>query len=265
MAPPGSSRSVSLKSAITLLEHIQSFFLVSIHSLLHARALYPPTTFLTTRAFNLAVHQSRHPRVCSWVKDTVSSVCSQLATGTVHKAVFAIISQPSEEKGVRDTKVIERWVFDFSAFPVLPEDSWKETGNASTEFEEGEATAEIRHEEEAEEGRGIDEGDPKDDINWVDVAESLRGGLKRLQVAAETMDPIPEGCTFTVALELKEESPAPIGHPQPWIPTDPKHTPTLKNTIESGLQMKPIRSVGAGPLFFEIYMEEDRSSLAETE
>jgi len=48
-------------------------------------------------------------------------------------------------------------------------------------------------------------------INWYDVDEQLRGALTRMAQTAEKMDPLPEGCTFTIAVELREEGHAPIG------------------------------------------------------
>jgi hypothetical protein len=48
-------------------------------------------------------------------------------------------------------------------------------------------------------------------VNWPDVNEQLRGALRRMASTAEKMDALPEGCTFTVAVELREEGLAPIG------------------------------------------------------
>jgi len=55
-----------------------------------------------------------------------------------------------------------------------------------------------------------DDDDAEGAINWADVNEALRGALRRIAYAAETTPPPPEGCTFTLAIELHDEAPAPI-------------------------------------------------------
>ncbi|KAG6017233.1 hypothetical protein E4U41_004253, partial [Claviceps citrina] len=52
-----------------LLSSFTNFLTVALHSILYHRALYPPASFLTARAYNLPVHQSRHPAVCAWIRD----------------------------------------------------------------------------------------------------------------------------------------------------------------------------------------------------
>lgn len=196
---------VSLPSAINLLEHVQSFLLLSFHSLLRARGLYAPTTFLTTRALDLVVYQSRHPRVCSWLKDAVSSICAQLATGLVDKIVFAVISPPDE------VRVIERWVFVMSSFPALPDGSWKmaEAIDVGDDDDDNEASNRLFEEDVTEQLGDAEHGIPDDEINWPNLVESLRGALRRLQITAEGTVPLPPGCTYTIAVELKEKASAP--------------------------------------------------------
>ena len=47
-------------------------------------------------------------------------------------------------------------------------------------------------------------------------------------------------------------------HPQPWIPTEPNlQKPHGKDL--GGAKTTPIRSVEAGPLFFECWLEEGRA------
>lgn len=48
-------------------------------------------------------------------------------------------------------------------------------------------------------------------VKWPDVDEQLRGALRRMTYAAEGMSRLPTGCTFTVAVELRDEGVAPIG------------------------------------------------------
>jgi hypothetical protein len=64
-------------------------------------------------------------------------------------------------------------------------------------------------EEAKQSGQG--KGKSRGELNWVDVDETLRGVIRRMVGIAEAMDALPEGCAFTVAIELKQERSAPIG------------------------------------------------------
>lgn len=83
-------------------------------------------------------------------------------------------------------EVLERWVFDVAEFPAWGEDDG------------GKGEGELAEEEE-------------DGVNWTDVNEALRGALRRIAYKAEGMPALPEGSTFTLAVELRDEAPAPIG------------------------------------------------------
>lgn len=48
-------------------------------------------------------------------------------------------------------------------------------------------------------------------LNWPDIHEALRAALQRLAYAAQGAAKLPPGCTFTLALELRDEAEAPIG------------------------------------------------------
>ena len=59
-------------------------------------------------------------------------------------------------------------------------------------------------------GGGGGGGSEEDDVNMVDVNESLRGALRRIAYAGEKMKPLPAGCSFTLAVELRDKALAPI-------------------------------------------------------
>ena len=70
------------------------------------------------------------------------------------------------------------------------------------------------------EGWGVEDDDDgdrglqaqgEDGVNWTDVQEALRGALRRVAYAAESKPELPPGCTFTLAVELRDDAPAPIG------------------------------------------------------
>ncbi|TPX14154.1 uncharacterized protein E0L32_000548 [Thyridium curvatum] len=135
--------------------------------------------------------------------------------------------------------VLERWVFDVSSFPAWPggaeamrgfegdkriaeDEELVGEGGEGGEGGEVEVEVEVEDEDEVEvEDEDEDEDDSDDDedraaliddaVNWADVEEQLRGALRRLSHTGEKMGPLPDGCTFTVAVELRDEAKAPIG------------------------------------------------------
>lgn len=190
---------ISLPQASHLLVSFTHFLTVAIHNILYYRNLYPEPTFLTTRAYNLPVHQSRHPRVCTWIRDAVDAVRAQLVLGSVRR--IAIVVHDA------DARVLERWIVDVAAFPAFA--GVKEPrGSRRDEEEDGAAAGGPEAREDAvAEGRAI---------NWTDVDESFRGAVRRMAFAGEKMGRLPEGCSFTIAVELREEGEAPIGVSSSW-------------------------------------------------
>lgn len=206
---PSSGPSLPLLAAAPLLSTFTSFLTIAIHSLLYHRNLYPSTSFLTARAFNLPVHQSRHPAVCTWINDAVSAISNQLNAGTVKRIVFVVHGSNGS------SKVRERWVFDVERFPA-----WaikNEAATAAAAAADSEAPT-SHQQQEGEEDDDSEEGEDEetaaevqDALNWADTHEALRGALQRLAYAAQGADKLPAGCTFTLALELRDEAEAPIG------------------------------------------------------
>ncbi|TDZ31367.1 DNA polymerase zeta processivity subunit [Colletotrichum spinosum] len=233
---------ISRPQANTLLTSFTAFLTITTHTILYHRRLYPPETFVMTKAHNLPVPQSRHPALCEWINSSLAAVQDQLAVGSASKICIVIHSPGS-------MAVVERWVFDVANFPV-----WA-TGKGKDKLVTGQRFQ--RREEDDDDGS----------VNWVDVNEAYRGALRRIAYAGEVKGPLPEGCTFTVAVELRDEAPAPIGHPQPWIPSEPSLQPSSQANPEAGATIggastMPLRSVAAGPLFFECWLEEGKEDLS---
>ncbi|KAM0253610.1 hypothetical protein ACHAQJ_007185 [Trichoderma viride] len=247
-----SGLSLPLLAATPLLSNFTSFLTIAIHSLLYHRNLYPATSFLTARAFNLPVHQSRHPAVCAWINDAVSAISNQLNVGTVRRIVFVVHGAQG--------KVRERWVFDVERFPAWGTKS--QGASAESDADAAAPTSHQQHEDDEEDDDDEEEDDAVvETLNWADIHEALRGALQRLAYAAQGAEKLPEGCTFTLALELREEAEPPIGHPQPWIPSEPHLQPPTKQKPFQGESLKgnstrPVRSVRADPLFFECWLEQ---------
>ncbi|GAW19888.1 hypothetical protein ANO14919_093810 [Xylariales sp. No.14919] len=252
--PPALGLSITIPQATRLLTTFTHFLTVCIHNILFYRGLYPATTFLTSRAYNLPVHQSRHPTVCSWIRDAVDAVHAQIVQGAVERLAVVIYNASGA--------AMERWMFDIAQFPTwegLPRDG------------KGKEKA-WGHEDDDEDSSGdaaVVEADPSGEqskVNWTNVDEQLRAAVRRLAYVGEKMVPLPEGCTFTVAVELRDETEAPIGHPQPWVPTQPNLQTASRDKRKAGedvggAKTTALRAVEAGPLFFECWVEEGRAKL----
>ncbi|TQW00505.1 HORMA domain-containing protein [Cordyceps javanica] len=205
--------SIPADQAGRLLSSFSSFLTVAVHSLLFHRSLYPARSFLTTRAYNLPVHQSRHPGVCTWVADAVAAVTAQVRTGAARAVVLAIHAPQS-------MTVLERWVFDLQSFPAAWGDAvaGEREGLGGLGGGGGQAAAGATMNYEVD-GAGPSAAEPSgerdDEVNWTDVNEGLRGALRRIAYAGEKSPPLPENCTFTLAVELRDASEAPIGRTPP--------------------------------------------------
>jgi mitotic spindle assembly checkpoint protein MAD2B len=167
----------------SLITAFADFLVVAIHTILYERGLYPQETFLLTRAYNFPVRQNRHPLVCKWVLDAVAAIESQLLKGTVRRVAFVIYSQQQE--------VLERFMFDVSSFPVVPEQE------RLTEFEG------------TEEWEG--EGGEQWSMNKIDVGEQLRATIRKLAYCGGKLGHLPHDCTYTIAVELRDTAEPPIG------------------------------------------------------
>ncbi|KAL8408097.1 hypothetical protein RB594_006773 [Gaeumannomyces avenae] len=230
LQPPGGEdpSAIPLPYAHTLLRSFDSFLTVAVHNILYYRGIYPARTFLSARAFNLPVQQNRHPVVCAW-------------------------PSPGPPPGA----VLERWMFDVSSFPAWP-------GGAAAmrtfwQDRAAEAARKRRARREAMRSAGMNEP-----VNWADVNQQLRGALARLAHAGSKLGHLPPGCTFTIAVELRDKAPPPTEHPQPWIPSPPSlQPPTAKRPRNGrdlgGAKTTAVRSVEAGPLLFECWVEEGKA------
>jgi mitotic spindle assembly checkpoint protein MAD2B len=231
-APP--PRPPILNTSLSLTRTLTDFLTITLHTILSIRSLYPPSSFLTTRAYNLPVSQSRHPSVCTWITTSIAHLQPLLLSSSLSCITFVIFSSSGQ--------VLERYLFDVSRFPVDigEKEKW-------TEFEEG---------------RGM---------QFVDIEEQLRATLKKLQIAGGRLSLLPEGCTFTLVVEMREGKEAPIGHPMPWIASEPglqtrmgdlelgKGKETAVGRDLGGVKSTPVRLVEAGDFVLETWIEEGRA------
>ncbi|CAK4031416.1 related to MUS-26 MUS-26, involved in DNA repair [Lecanosticta acicola] len=208
----------------TFIAGFTDFLTVAIHTILYERGIYPETSFLSARKFNFAVRQNRHPKVCEWIDDAVTAVENELYKSTVEHVVVVIYDKHNKPR--------ERFIFDVSRFPMVP------LADMDVPLERVNAD-------------GL-----KDTIlPFVDMEEEFRATMSRLSNCSADMSPLPKGCTFTVAIELKGEGQAPVEHPQAWVPTEGQADPQAR-TKGQELQTTPVRAVAAGEMMFECWIEE---------
>lgn len=182
MPPP--REPLQLNTFHSLLTAFTDFLIVAIHTILYERGLYPPETFILTRAYNFPVRQNRHPLVCKWIQDAVSAVHDQMLKGAVQRVVLVIYSEQQE--------VLERFLFDVERFRSVPE---KE---AYTEFDS-----------ETEPG-----AEDEIKVSRADVEEQLRATIRMLAYCGGKLGELPAEageCTYNLAVELKEAADPPIG------------------------------------------------------
>ena len=131
----------------------------------------------------------------------------------------------------KDNKIMERFVFDASRFPAVP------VADLDTPLERKDAN-----------------GEDVAVLPMVDMEEQFRATMSRFTNCQSVLKPLPQGCTFTVAIELKPDGDAPVTHPQPWVPAQPGDTDGNGNVPP--FATTPLRKVKAGDLVFETWIEE---------
>lgn len=167
-----------------LLTTFSDFLVVAIHTILYERGIYPTETFISARRYNFPVRQNRHPKVCKWVADAAAAVEAEMLKGAVRRVAVVIFSQ--------DSIVLERFMFDVESFPEVP------LSEALTPFHQGETDADNSNR-------------PDLKVSLVDIEEQLRATIRKLAYCGSKLRPLPDGCTFTVAVELKDRADPPIG------------------------------------------------------
>ena len=151
-------------------------------------------------------------------------------------------------------------MFDVSRFPIV------EKKLAWVEFEDRPVDSKGKGKE-IDSAQGAGSGK---NINIVDIEEQLRATIRKLEYTGSNMDDLPEGCTYTVAVELRDtpEVAPPIGHPQPWVPSEPGLQTGEKAGSErvgadlGGVKSRPVRLVEAGEFIMESWIEEGKAKFS---
>ncbi|USP74474.1 uncharacterized protein yc1106_01748 [Curvularia clavata] len=263
------------------LAHFTTFLAAYTHTLLYLRSLYPRASFVQSRFHNTPVYQSRHPLVCEWITDAIAAVREELMNGTVARLAIVVFSYggSSDDGAVGSAKIMERYMFDVSRFPVVN----KADRNMEIEFEGV---------SDNEDGGGVvKRGKTKAldvDVD-VNLSEQFRAALIALTTRTSMLAPLPPNCSFNISMELKDgaEVDPPIRHPQPWIPVQPSlqktgRSATIRDEFDEeefetgrrreeegedlgGAKVTPIRTVQAGVFRFETWIEEAKAKLQSTQ
>jgi mitotic spindle assembly checkpoint protein MAD2B len=259
-APPNptvTSNLLSTQSA--LITTLTSFLTVSIHHILFLRRIYPPVSFLSSRAYNYPVRQNRHPAVCEWVQSAIDAVRDQLEKGTVEKVAMCIFECNNNE-------VLERWTFDLRALPVVDRREMDTMFEGRSKDGGGEGEVEV----------GPDSF-LKRKLNVADLEAEFRAVLSRLNSAAGKMKGLPEDLeySFTITIEVKENADRPVGRlgkeerkwvaaePDNWIDDEEGDAPTSTGGDgrhpDKRAKTVPVRRLEAGELRMEVWVEESKA------
>ncbi|PUU74474.1 DNA-binding protein [Tuber borchii] len=217
-----------------LLSTLTDFLTVCIHTILYHRNIYPPELYIKARKYSFPVYQSRHERVCKWIADAVGAVAGEIAKGNVSKVSLIIISPRNIP--------LERYVFDLSAFPNVP-------------FEGGYGDLLLQQLAEVGGGVGGEEKKRLDEITIAGLEAQFRACLMKLSVAAPDLGRLPEDCTYTVAMEMKEPG-APINYAEVWVPAEGQGSDGTGIRHGGGTRSTAIRTVEAGSICLELSIEE---------
>ncbi|KAF1343512.1 hypothetical protein EJ07DRAFT_148566, partial [Lizonia empirigonia] len=216
----------------------------------------------------------------------------ELLDGTVSRIGIVIFhygrsgsKSGSAENETGDVQIMERFMIDVSALPVTDKDESNAVMEWGSRPSAGTPSRRNRGRKDSESNElafdiGVD----------TNLAEQMRAALISLTTRCAQLKPLPDKCSFNIAMELKDEVDInpPIGQPQAWIPVPSslqktkqkafRHTTVdhggadgsiqESNEIENkktrcedlgGLRFTPIRTVETGTFRFETWVEEGRA------
>ncbi|BFZ62588.1 hypothetical protein YB2330_003689 [Saitoella coloradoensis] len=209
-----------------ILQTFCDFLTVAIHTILFTRDLYHPELFERARKYNTVVRRSRHPMLNDWIRDVIASVNEELKKCTINRVSIIILSA--------DETPMERYVFDVSSFPNIPEQE-----------------------------HNIPISSTSATFTHSDLLEQFRATLIRIQQSATTLGKLPEDSTFTVAIELKEQEGKPAQYPDPWISAQPQQNVVQVNgdgeSVRTRVTTKPLRNIEIGPIKIDAWIEESKA------
>jgi len=187
----------------------------SIHTILYTRSIYPARLFMASRMYGAAVKMCRVPQVNTFVRELVDTVGEQMLDENVRIVSVVILSPPPLRAP------LERFCFDVASLPRV--------GSMD------------RHTLLVAEG-GTTE--------LPDLHAQFRSLMMQLASVAGRLGKLPDGCSFTVALEL-EEGGTPVEYEKRWLVEEPQ---AAKGT--AGATTVPLRSIESGVMNLDVWVEE---------
>jgi mitotic spindle assembly checkpoint protein MAD2B len=211
-----------------LFEWFTEFFIVATHSILYLRKIYPQDSFRAVRQYGIAVHQSRHPKVCEYIEHMARSCMEFVKRGVVEKVSLVVLSASESP--------LERFAFDLRDFPELSAKL-----SATT----------------------VDEDDGG--VTYQEVCSQYRACLSTLTSLNDSFGELPPDCTFSIIMETKDdESNACEVDPESiWIAGDGQKyhqdaNSSSFNQSRPSIRLLPVRYVESGPFSFNLFLEEDK-------
>jgi mitotic spindle assembly checkpoint protein MAD2B len=268
-APPPDppTTTTTLHTHRALISSLTSFLTVCTHQILYLRRIYPPASFLSTRAYNFPVRQNRHPAVCTWINDAIEAVRLQIAKNTVELLALCIHE-------VETNQVLERWTFDLHALPTISKQD-RDTPFAAARVSTVDSSEDAA-DETVEHDRQQDDSQLPELVNAADLEATYRATLSHLSSTSARLAPLPSGpnapgLTFTLTIELRAGADRPVGRlselERRWIAAQlDVPTPTNGPVQQAQPASKqgathPIRRVSANPINIELWVEESAHKL----
>ena len=205
-----------------VLDSFTELLIVAIHQVLYERKIYPPTTFITAKIYNLPVQQSRHSGLCLYINDAITAVYLAISSGTAKRISVVICVQdlPREQFIFDVTKLSQR---------ILA------TAGKQSELEET--------------------------FPLVDAEEQLRAVLSKLRNYCVSLEALDEYRTFNMVIEPDDASALDPDVRRQWVDMPNIYTEDDLQSREQVSNDVKIWSVKSGVLAFEVWYKSARKTL----
>ena len=278
----------------SLVTSVASFLAVSIHQILYLRSIYPQYTFLPVRQFNHPVRQSRHPRVCTWISDACTAVEAQLMKCTVAAVSVVILS-------VSTNRPLERYTFDMTQMPKVkgadihtqfessvspsagpPGGAESNPGKTSVDLEAqfravlarlASACARLTPLPPDEEylptlhivlrpDADVPAGVAQDDQMWIAADPDHRVDSPR-NSQQDAGGRLLNDNDFGESYRAQRKSDGNVPNPTPTVPGGPNNGTEKEKTSRARAKTVPVRTVDAGEVKLEVWVEEAKGKFEE--
>jgi mitotic spindle assembly checkpoint protein MAD2B len=228
--------------------------LAYVHTVLRLRSIYPSTAFIETRFHNTPIFQSRSPELCGWINAVIEAVYRQLYKGKVGIIGIEIYTK-------EDGQVVERYVFDVSAFPVMETSVVKEVVQdplspvSPVSVDAEDSSAPQPETLRTMKPRQLDEDTPPD------LSEQLRATLICLVQRCGSLTPLAATCSCGVYMEMKSDGEAQslARGSRLWVSTPPweteQNSPYTDDVAVPQVTRVAIRSVRYPNISFHTWAE----------